>query len=1587
MSARAAADALQACVNVQPVAHRAMLCVVVPLLSRLAGIRPLDTLQTLQTELLSATSPRSSTVGSDAESPAPDGTLRLVAELFGQAILRLSGEASAASSAAAANRVILRAPREAYGTLIDPAGLAAQVQAAEKSVVNAEGTVSISARRAQIHRACVLLRDWQFILGPSLAQRRRWERALWRKLHTLRATVAVLHEPATASTAEGSPRMLSAPSSSAAEAREIASARAPAQDSTSISRDGVRSNIAPPTASAAAGEQQQQQHPVLAAPAEVEAPSTAAAAAATAAAAAREISPTRTMSNSRSVSAPAHGSIIDPRRTAAAAAAPRHPEFSLLSLCVWQHFCVHFRPQASAMLRREQRWQRRYSSLTTASSTDAALAVRDAVVLAVAALARAFHLTESDEEGSALSPSLLRVHSAAALHASLPQDDRWHASAGRGSGGGRGDAAVWTTCLRVAALCPHFWVLANADVHAGAVQQQNSAAPLHAHAGLSSTSSSPASTAPSSPMLTAAAASSSASQRPPPRDHVAAATAGSVGSSGGGSVLNAATDRSSAIDGTFSGSGAVHTDANGASGHTVPSLLERSSLEPLLLPSTSVSGSSNSAQPHSFTFTSNTSTNSGSAVGLSRSISSNTSTPRGGAESSSTSSSSLTPLNPSSPIVLRRAQSALSPGTPSASAASRSCIVVASPRRSVVSLNFGGNPKFADVSAVATGGAPVTSLHFGNAAPMLANIFAAAPIAAAIYAPDTPTAVPLPAVEVLGTSSTAATAVFRSARGAAAAADDSTTPSASSSQSSSRDSADSSVLSNSGNGDAKAETPAAAVEIDADVAPAEISACFVHLACLTALIMDALWQRHTDPATGTCGLGHECCLTQLQDATSSPSSCIGPSVLMHPPPPISHLRCFVSRAVRIVIVDILPRLAASAASVNEEEASVARWEEGPPPQFAIAAAAAAEPLTEGPSAAHDTVAAAHSLTPAGSSAAHDAAVAVGAILSPVDSLEGAVGEIPSPVDSSEGASAAARAVTAPTSVNVQLSRGGRDHTTETVSPPSRVAEYAADSRRVISPTSPRAHADNADSHRRHHASGSSRSRASTLLRVNDAPAGWDVISAFEAWSVGVSPTDGERAMPAATAAAEVNVGSPRPIPPLPTTATASHTAPAQPVAASAAVLLSHAPTASQVEVGGHALSHPPPQPLTQSFVSRLRSFSVSGSITAPAATTASAATLSTGSSFLHVLGFGGESTASTTSAASSVPSAPPTTTQSDEPLSFPAPAPILRSLPLAMLPSPRWSHESETTSILSTWQERLLAASLPAAAAGDTWVLAYSLARHGASLSTLVARSREYERSIVVMQDETGTVFGGYSPESWTPLSSRRAASSSAATSGRYFGNGTSFVFSFGDDRSDASAGVSTGGGTIGASAAVSVTSTGGAPTPRDAAATTAVVIGTVDASHGSSGNSVSVAPSFNVWRWSRDNTYFQLLSVPVDSGSGGASSGSVGRGGIAMGGGGSFAWFLDNELCDGYSGGCATFHSPPLCGSSPVFGGMPLQQLQHHRRQFTGTSSTSAEPVEGGFASVEAEWHTSLPAQHFTCIGIEVIGLAPARHHLTVLP
>jgi hypothetical protein len=73
---------------------------------------------------------------------------------------------------------------------------------------------------------------------------------------------------------------------------------------------------------------------------------------------------------------------------------------------------------------------------------------------------------------------------------------------------------------------------------------------------------------------------------------------------------------------------------------------------------------------------------------------------------------------------------------------------------------------------------------------------------------------------------------------------------------------------------------------------------------------------------------------------------------------------------------------------------------------------------------------------------------------------------------------------------------------------------------------------------------------------------------------------------------------------------------------------------------------------------------------------------------------------------------------------------------------------------------------MPSMRSGYKWNLVYSLARHGATLETMLSRCKGVPATMLVVQDQNGFVFGSFSAEPWKFSTS-------------YYGNGMSYVYSF----------------------------------------------------------------------------------------------------------------------------------------------------------------------------------------------------------------
>lgn len=186
------------------------------------------------------------------------------------------------------------------------------------------------------------------------------------------------------------------------------------------------------------------------------------------------------------------------------------------------------------------------------------------------------------------------------------------------------------------------------------------------------------------------------------------------------------------------------------------------------------------------------------------------------------------------------------------------------------------------------------------------------------------------------------------------------------------------------------------------------------------------------------------------------------------------------------------------------------------------------------------------------------------------------------------------------------------------------------------------------------------------------------------------------------------------------------------------------------------------------------------------------------------------------------------------------------------------------------------------------WALKFRLSRDGADLETLLSKVSDAERTIILLKDSGGAVFGGVAGEAW-----RHSA--------HFYGNTQSLVFH-------------------------SMSEPSTAESDQDASTGSGRRVFTCK--HGSA--------SIRVFRWSGGNRYFQSVNTR-------GSFTSVG-----MGAGGSFAWALDAELLRGTSGPCATFNSPQL-SSSAQFKCVELEVWQLVESGMLGDCSVHEAAQESG--------------------------------------
>jgi hypothetical protein len=93
--------------------------------------------------------------------------------------------------------------------------------------------------------------------------------------------------------------------------------------------------------------------------------------------------------------------------------------------------------------------------------------------------------------------------------------------------------------------------------------------------------------------------------------------------------------------------------------------------------------------------------------------------------------------------------------------------------------------------------------------------------------------------------------------------------------------------------------------------------------------------------------------------------------------------------------------------------------------------------------------------------------------------------------------------------------------------------------------------------------------------------------------------------------------------------------------------------------------------------------------------------------------------------------------------------------------------EDGCSKILSPKMTILLQAYLPVLVQYEPWTLLYSLYDHGSDFTTFYNNVEAYQKSLIVVQTDSGDVFGGYASSEWK-------------INHNYTGNGQSFLYKFG---------------------------------------------------------------------------------------------------------------------------------------------------------------------------------------------------------------
>ena len=183
------------------------------------------------------------------------------------------------------------------------------------------------------------------------------------------------------------------------------------------------------------------------------------------------------------------------------------------------------------------------------------------------------------------------------------------------------------------------------------------------------------------------------------------------------------------------------------------------------------------------------------------------------------------------------------------------------------------------------------------------------------------------------------------------------------------------------------------------------------------------------------------------------------------------------------------------------------------------------------------------------------------------------------------------------------------------------------------------------------------------------------------------------------------------------------------------------------------------------------------------------------------------------------------------------------------------------------------------------WHRSYSLSRDGDSFRTMMEKCGGYRHTIIVCRTADGDILGGYADEAWK-----------LGGINSFFGGGRAFLFATRPDLSDEDREWIDMKSGIGTSRSKQV-SVGSKGRSKDINIDDQGINANTTRSKGQA--DCSNDPRIYVFPWTGTNTYSQVCSVESEK--------------LAMGGGGSFGFIVQEHFSKGSTGPCATFNNPRL--------------------------------------------------------------------------